>query len=214
MKKYRDAFENLKVPDDMAVRIQRELAEDPQKVVPLPKQKTKKGAWTAAAVCAACLALIIGVWKTSDAAHPPLTSPAPPSETVNPGESVTIQNPMQEVSSPEDFSKYLTFTPRLPSELPAGYQVSSCCVIGGELAEAVYSDGTTEVTYRTAQGTDDVSGDYNAYPETNQKGAYTLCGSDGAVALVKWTDGGYSFSLSFSPAVIQADAVAWAQSVK
>lgn len=78
----------------------------------------------------------------------------------------------------------------------------------------MYSDGTTEVTYRTAQGTADVSGDYNTYTETNQEGAYTLCGSDAAVALVKWTDGGYSFSLSFSPAVIPADALAWAQSVK
>ena len=212
MKRYRDAFENLKVPDDMAVRIQRELAESPQRVQPLPKRKTKKRVWTAAAVCAACLALAIGVWKTSDAAHPPLTSSAPPSETSKLGE--TISNPVREVSSPQDFSKHLTFTPRLPSALPAGYQVSSCRVIGGDLAEVVYSDGTTEVTYRTAQGTDDVSGDYNAYAETNQQGAYTLCGADGAVALVRWTDGDYSFSLSFSPAAIQTDALAWAQSIK
>lgn len=117
MKEYRDAFKNLKVPDDMAIRIQRELAEAPQKVLPLPMKRTRKRVWAAAAVCAACLTLIIGVWKTVETAHPPQMTSAPPAATGKPGESLTIPNPIQKVSSPEDFQNTSPLHPVCPRSL-------------------------------------------------------------------------------------------------
>lgn len=38
MKKYKDAFYNLTVPDDMTRRVAAKLAEEPAKVVPVPKK--------------------------------------------------------------------------------------------------------------------------------------------------------------------------------
>jgi hypothetical protein len=119
------------------------------------------------------------------------------------------------VNSPEELEQYLGFVPALPSDVPEGY-TASYSVIGGKLAQAEYTDtdGENRVLYRTAKGSDDVSGDYGEYAQVSQNGIYTLKGEEGTVSLVNWTDGGYSFSLSFSPAAAPDAALSWAQSVK
>ena len=204
MKKYKDAFDNLTVPDDMTRRVAAKLAEEPAKVVPVPKKKPGRR-YGAAAVCSACLALAIGIWRVQAA--------APPAATVNPG-NVTIANPVQEASSPEELSKYLGYTPLMPQKLPADFAPESYTVIDGAMAQIVYKGDSREATYRTAAGDGDVSGDYNVYSETRLSAPYTLLGDGGAVSLVRWTQGGYSYSISFDPAVPEDCALQWANSVK
>jgi hypothetical protein len=208
MDKYKDAFGNLKVPEDMARRVTEKLAQEPENVVPISAAKKKKRPWVTVAACAACLALILGAWSISkpNGQLPAVTAPV---ETDDSG--VQTANPMQDVSSPDEFSEYLGFEPEIPADIPAGYAVSSCTAIDGRLAQIVYSNGQTEVTFRTARGGGDVSGDYNAYPENDAEGVYTLCGAEGSVTLVKWTSGGCAFSLSFSPAVSRDAALQWAE---
>lgn len=259
MKEYRQAFDNIKVPDDMVSRIEKELAETPAEITPISPARKGRKVWVTFAALAACCALIVGVWKLggpgwqpqigapepaatqSGSTSRPQTTPAvtagdpggqpqtTAAPTKGPGgtagqtqitpapsddQGVAVVNPIQAVESTGELAKYLGYAPALPTNVPEGYSVSSCTVIDGKLAEVNYSSGESEVSYRTARGSDDVSGDYNEYPETAVSGAYTLRGADGAVSLVVWTDGVSSFSLSFSPAVPDSDALAWAKSVK
>ena len=74
------------------------------------------------------------------------------------------------------------------------------------------------VTYRMAEGTEDVSGDYNAYPwtaETEADGVtVTLKGQEeDAVLLAVWTDGQYSYALACSAPLTAEEATAMASGV-
>lgn len=131
----------------------------------------------------------------------------------NPG-TAQVVNPVQTVSAPADLAAQLPFTPALPAAVPDGWRVLSCAVIGGELAQIVYTDGAGEVCWRTAQGASDVSGDCTDYAETSVRGGVTLRGENGTVGAAWWTADGMAFSLTFSPAVSGDDALAWALAVK
>lgn len=43
------------------------------------------------------------------------------------------------------------------------YKAVAFETISDKILQIVYSDGKNEVTYRTAQGTEDITGDYNKY---------------------------------------------------
>ena len=95
MDKYKDAFGNLKVPEDMARRVTEKLAQEPENFVPISAAKKKKRPWATVAACAACLALILGAWSISkpNGQLPAVTAPV---ETDDSG--VQTANPMQDVS--------------------------------------------------------------------------------------------------------------------
>lgn len=70
------------------------------------------------------------------------------------------------------------------------------------VAEAMYDNGLDCLVIRKGQGSTDVSGDYNDYPETKElelKGLTIRCsGADGQIRLVRWEFDGNSYSLSFN----------------
>ncbi len=70
------------------------------------------------------------------------------------------------------------------------------------LAEAVYTDGTNTLVLRKGVGDEDVSGDYNSYPETwetNWKGLMIQCAGDsGQARRANWYFGGNAYSLTFN----------------
>ena len=63
-----------------------------------------------------------------------------------------------------------------------------------------FTGGGDTLLYRVGPGGGDVSGDYNAYPDTwsvEAGGVSVTCkGADGTVSLALWERDGYSFSLS------------------
>ena len=116
-----------------------------------------------------------------------------------------MPNPWQDAASPReaaDGAGLESFTPpEYLSCFPAGYEVAYRCMNG--LAEAVYDDANHRLVVRKGAGADlDVSGDYNAYPESrdvNWKGLTIHCfGADGQVKLARWSFGGNSYSLTFN----------------
>lgn len=70
----------------------------------------------------------------------------------------------------------------------------------GNLAEIQYFGEADTLRYRKSQGTDDNSGDYNAYSQNTEAeisgNAVTLKGENGAYTLAVWTDGQYAYSIS------------------
>ena len=60
-----------------------------------------------------------------------------------------------------------------------------------------------EVMFRKARGTDDISGDYDAYSDVKEitvnETAVTLKGENGQYSLAIWQQDGFTYSLSYEP---------------
>lgn len=92
--------------------------------------------------------------------------------------------------------------PRFPAE----WQQSQVSVIGGDLLQVAYTDGTDTILFRAAAGEGDTSGDYSAYDSTWTVGDVTLKGSGDQAVLALWQRDGVSYSLRFSAPVDGAAA--------
>ena len=78
--------------------------------------------------------------------------------------AVQIPNPLVSYDSIEAAAKVLGFTPNTPSYIPEGFEADDISVIGNELLQIIYTDKNgSRISYRTAKGTEDISGDYTAY---------------------------------------------------
>lgn len=99
----------------------------------------------------------------------------------------------------------IDYDPVLPKEIEGG--VEGCSVMDGDMLEVSYSCG---ITWRTAPGGEDISGDYNTYEDVKTVRAASGAeitlkgGADGYTAAV-WADNGFSFAL-YSDQPLSADA--------
>lgn len=195
MKCYKDAFQDLRVPEDMLDRVLQSRK----------KKQARRRIYLGAAGAAACCVIAAG----TAALVPQLQG----QQSQPPGSShVQSGNPFQRAETLEELEGMLPFELNAP-QCPEGFAFQSGAVLGGTLAQLQYSDGTILVTYRMGPGEEDVSGDYTPYPSREQRQEQevllTLSGQDGQIALVTWSREGYSYSLSFQPAVSQESAMEW-----
>lgn len=204
--RYSAAMEKLHVTPDERERLLDRALERAQRRETAPRVTPARRRWAPLAA-AACLCLVIA----GLAVIPSWSGPAadPP---------VQVTNPMVQSEDLKALRAAAPFALSVPTDLPEGWKVESATLIGGTLAQVVYSDGTNTVTYRMAEGTEDVSGDYNAYPwtaETEADGVtVTLKGQEeDAVLLAVWTDGQYSYALACSVPLTAEEATAMASGV-
>ena len=130
--------------------------------------------------------------------------------------------------SAEELNKAMGFPVEDIQVLPVEAKEIRYEVIAGELVQEVLlyegADGTgssteeeedaAEIVFRKSAGEEDNSGDYNQYDsekDVQVNGtAMTLKGNDGTVSLILWQRDGYSYSMGFTPAVPEEDAVSYA----
>lgn len=86
--------------------------------------------------------------------------------------------------------------------------------IENEMIQAFYGEDGTDMLIRKALGSEDISGDYNAYAQTETVDGVTLKGADGQFSLAMWTDGDYTYSISVGSALSQTDMMALVGGVK
>ncbi len=86
--------------------------------------------------------------------------------------------------------------------------------VENEMIQALYGENGDEMLIRKALGSEDISGDYNIYAQTETVNGVTLKGENGQVSLALWTDGGYTYSISVGEALSQADMLALVNAVK
>ena len=84
--------------------------------------------------------------------------------TSDAGQSAQIPNPFTEHRTIDEAKKAISFDAKLPTAMPKGYSLSYIATMPDNLIELVYSNGDKDITYRTALGDEDISGDYNTYP--------------------------------------------------
>ena len=117
-------------------------------------------------------------------------------------ENVEIENPFTEYETVAEAAEAAGVTFTEPTSLPEGYSFSAARAVKDQMIEVVYVDGDNELTIRKAVGTDDCSGDYNTYSETNTQTVdtweVTCKGEEGVIHLATWTDDTNAYSISAS----------------
>lgn len=76
---------------------------------------------------------------------------------------IGMPNPIKEFDTLDEAKKSLKFDAKVPENVPEKYKATIFSTISDEILEIIYSDGKNEIIYRTAQGTEDITGDYNKY---------------------------------------------------
>lgn len=127
---------------------------------------------------------------------------------------VGMPNPFTEYKTIDEAKKTLKFEAKLPSAVPSGYKLEYVSVMSDDFLNLTYKNGEKEITYRTAAGTEDISGDYTVYKTVKDVkiGGMSikirLDGSDfegnklsGAV----WNDGENSYSVYSNAGLSETD---------
>ena len=126
---------------------------------------------------------------------------------------VGVPNPFELVDTLDEAAKIAGFSLEAPTEY-ADYKTTLIEAIEDDMIEIIYFDAerTHEgLRIRKANGTDDISGDYNEYKEVNVVKVgeleVTEKGNDGNISIASWTDGTYSYSINVDEALLNADDI-------
>lgn len=121
-------------------------------------------------------------------------------QSASESEIADMINPWVEAKNQNDAQEQAGFTIQLPSSLPAEYGAPSFQVIPDDMIEAYYvGTGEARLCVRKAVGTEDASGDYREYPESQQVTVdgldVTMKGDNGGISLATWNDGTNAYSI-------------------
>lgn len=197
---YRELMEQVNLTPEARERIltnvqQADLSSQPEKVVPFPRRRQTWRRWVS---LAACLVVVVAALFAV-----PLLREQP--DTAPP---VQVLPPFRQVDSLDALSEAVGFPVTEVSPLPFDPVSTTYTAYDEGLAEITYTgSGGQTATYRQSCGSEDNSGDYNLYPDTQalpEQNA-TLKGQDGLYTLALWTDGTYTYSLNLSSG-LSADA--------
>ena len=87
-----------------------------------------------------------------------------------------------------------------------------------EFAQIVYQGEDSEILFRKARGTDDISGDYNTYEDVKVVSIHhaevTLKGESENYSLAIWQQDGFTYSLSMEPSGSEAVFVEMIRSIQ
>lgn len=126
----------------------------------------------------------------------------PASEPTTGGEESTseVANPFVDCESAYDAAQVAGFDVTFPESVP-GCSERAYQAIEGQLVQCRYSEGDTGVLVRKGvdDGSGDLSGDYNEYPEVGTVGVgdleVTERGSEGLVHVAIWARDGYLYAI-------------------
>lgn len=122
-----------------------------------------------------------------------------------------IPNPFVDYDSLEAAAKAAGFELKAPSSVE-GFSEKVIQVCNGEMIQVIFLNGDDRLFIRKAEGSDDISGDYNEYSDngtvTVDGNSVTLRGDDGKVSTAVWTSGKYTYSVSFDTPVTEETMIA------
>ncbi len=77
-----------------------------------------------------------------------------------------------------------------------GYSQRIVQVMSGKMLQVIFREGDSRLILRKQQGSGDISGDYNAYPQTETVDGVTLRGAEGKVRCAVWERDGFTYALT------------------
>jgi hypothetical protein len=128
--------------------------------------------------------------------------------------NMNIANPWSDCSSLSDAAKIAGFEMTVPDSVD-GYPNVTIQAMKDNMIQVFFSDkdmdadDRSDVLVRKGVGSDDISGDYNEYSQTESAQMsgmnVTLRGNDNKVFNVTWTNDGYSYSIVADKGLDKAD---------
>ena len=119
-----------------------------------------------------------------------------------------IPNPLTEYKTVAEAEKAAGFKALVPNRLPQGYKNTYIGTIENETLQMFFEKDGSELVYRMAEGTGDISGDYNVYNETEKitvGGAEITYKTNGKTSCAIWEKDGFAFSLYSDGSLQEAD---------
>lgn len=121
-------------------------------------------------------------------------------ESSTDGELTMIASPFIDCNSIDEAAAITGFGMTVPDSVN-GNDIDHISTISREIIQVIYGADYDNSTYiRKAEGSDDISGDYNTYRQKKQitvNGAsVTLKGNNGKINVATWSSNGYSYSIS------------------
>lgn len=116
------------------------------------------------------------------------------------GELTMIASPFIDCNSIDEAAAITGFGMTVPDSVN-GNEIDHISTISRDTIQVIYGAGHDNSTYiRKAEGSDDISGDYNTYHQKKQitvNGAsVTLKGNNGKINVATWSSNGYSYSIN------------------
>lgn len=147
----------------------------------------------------------------------PVSQDSPSDSHVEIPNYVEIPNPFTTHDTLAEAEVSVGFSLSAPDNLEEG-DTRTIMTIQDGMLEVVYKNADDETTtIRKAAGTDDISGDYNTYPEettTSVNGhTVTMKGKDGKVHTAIWTDEAYTYAITSDTGIEPDDAAELAEIV-
>lgn len=198
-KRYDEIMDKIEVTDEMRERILNNLQEVDLTKHTRPKvvQFSSIKKYLSAAACFAIL--MVGVLALPGL----LGRGQQPVEVLNPGADIV------DVASVEELSAIVEFEVEEIAGLPFTPEKESYTAFGTDMAQITYEGDGQTCTFRKSVGSDDNSGDYNAYSAVEEisVGEVTamLKGADGSFTLAIWSDGAFSYSLQLTDSLTAAE---------
>lgn len=127
-------------------------------------------------------------------------------------ENTQLANPVVEYETLSDAEKAVGFTFTAPESFD-DYSDRSVQVIGGKIAQITFrNEHDQRLVLRKAAGDEDISGDYNAYPQISEVDwedrSATLKGEGDRFRVALWTAGDYTFSVTSDEPLSAGDMTA------
>lgn len=118
------------------------------------------------------------------------------------GGIVQIPNPFVDCETLEEAQELADFDIFLPGSMPKGYGLTAIRAVKDTMIEIIYNNGSKEIRIRKGTGSEDISGVYNEYGETDTVTvggvAVTIKGEGGKVNVASWFECGFAFSLTIN----------------
>lgn len=124
--------------------------------------------------------------------------------------TVGLANPFVTCTTLEEAAQTAGFEMTVPDVLE-GYEQIVIQAVKDQLIQVIWQSGDNKITIRKGTGAEDISGDYNQYPHTEEISVgdlqVTVKGSDEAVNTAVWTVGDYAYAISALNEGIERDAM-------
>ena len=147
--------------------------------------------------CSALLAVSLAACSQPAASDAASTAGSASSSATS--DTAQIPNPWTGCTTLADAAALTGYDFTVPDSVDGYPDVTIAVLESEQLTEVQYSSGNARLCLRKAPGSDDISGDYNQYAESNAVDvdgrSVTLQGNDGQVQLATWLDGDYTYSI-------------------
>ncbi|MCI6568045.1 MAG: hypothetical protein MSF32_03980 [Dysosmobacter sp.] len=192
-KRYDEIMDKIEVTDEMRARILNHLQEVDLTKRTRPKVLRLSSVKKYLSVAACFAILLLGVLTLPGLLDRGLQRPA---EVLNPGADIVDAATLEELSGLVNFE-----VPEVTG-LPFTPEKQSYTAFGKDMAQITYEGNGQTCTFRKSIGSEDNSGDYNAYSAVEEisvgDAAVTLKGTEDGFTLAIWWDGAFSYSLQLS----------------